>query len=68
MVVVGTGAVFSLLFHLGVQEPNYIVPPPSVKYLAVTEEPVVPTVMVWRSWLSEVQFYQVTCNTLVIDT
>ncbi|KAM6235866.1 major facilitator superfamily domain-containing protein 12 isoform 3-T3 [Porphyrio hochstetteri] len=64
LIVVGLGAVFSLIFHLGTKEKLY--PPGSLPQLEentplVQKEPTSPPrpLLIWKDWLLEPAFYQV---------
>ncbi|XP_064325346.1 major facilitator superfamily domain-containing protein 12 isoform X4 [Phalacrocorax carbo] len=64
LIVVGLGAVFSLIFHLGTKEKPY--PPGSLPQLEETtpllqKEPMSPPhpLLIWKDWLLEPAFYQV---------
>ncbi|NWX41273.1 MFS12 protein, partial [Steatornis caripensis] len=64
LIVVGLGAVFSLIFHLGTKEKPY--PPGSLPQLEestplLPKEPTSPPrpLLVWKHWLLEPAFYQV---------
>ncbi|XP_075031205.1 major facilitator superfamily domain-containing protein 12 isoform X4 [Calonectris borealis] len=64
LIVVGLGAVFSLVFHLGTKEKPY--PPGSLPQLEestplLQKEPTSPTrpLLIWKDWLLEPAFYQV---------
>ncbi|NXY92731.1 MFS12 protein, partial [Alcedo cyanopectus] len=64
LAVVGLGAVFSLIFHLGTKEKPY--PPGSLPQLEestplLQKEPVSPPrpLLIWKDWLLEPAFYQV---------
>lgn len=64
LIVVGLGAVFSLVFHLGTKEKPYS--PGSLPQLEestplLQKEPVSPPrpLLIWKDWLLEPAFYQV---------
>ncbi|NXK12476.1 MFS12 protein, partial [Herpetotheres cachinnans] len=64
LIVVGLGAVFSLIFHLGTKEKPY--PPGSLPQLEestplLQKEPASSThpLLIWKDWLLEPAFYQV---------
>lgn len=64
LIVVGLGAVFSLIFHLGTKEKPY--PPGSLPQLEestplLQKEPTSPprSLLIWKDWLREPAFYQV---------
>ncbi|XP_009704503.1 PREDICTED: major facilitator superfamily domain-containing protein 12, partial [Cariama cristata] len=64
LIVVGLGAVFSLIFHLGTKEKPY--PPGSLPQLEestplLQKEPTSPPrpLLIWKDWLLEPAFYQV---------
>ncbi|XP_014804488.1 PREDICTED: major facilitator superfamily domain-containing protein 12 [Calidris pugnax] len=64
LIVVGLGALFSLIFHLGTKEKPY--PPGSLPQLEegtplLQKEPPTPPspLLIWRDWLLEPAFYQV---------
>ncbi|KAM9265398.1 major facilitator superfamily domain-containing protein 12 isoform 3-T3 [Morus bassanus] len=64
LIVVGLGAVFSLIFHLGTKEKPY--PPGSLPQLEestplLQKEPMSPPhpLLIWKDWLLEPAFYQV---------
>uniref|UniRef100_A0A8C3PHA0 Major facilitator superfamily domain containing 12 n=1 Tax=Calidris pygmaea TaxID=425635 RepID=A0A8C3PHA0_9CHAR len=64
LIVVGLGALFSLIFHLGTKEKPY--PPGSLPQLEegtplLQKEPPTPSspLLIWRDWLLEPAFYQV---------
>ncbi|XP_031460567.1 major facilitator superfamily domain-containing protein 12 isoform X1 [Phasianus colchicus] len=64
LIVVGLGAVFSLIFHLGTKEKLYplgSVPQPQESTPLLQKEPTGSprSVLVWKDWLLEPSFYQV---------
>ncbi|KAG7230585.1 hypothetical protein INR49_025302 [Caranx melampygus] len=72
LIVIGTGALFSLIFHVGtkeaprVSEPeNQLIPP------SLSEQPAPRPVLQWNQWLREPSFYQVAflymCTRLIVN-
>lgn len=64
LIVVGLGAVFSLIFHLGTKEKPYppgVLPEPEESTPLLHKEPLGPTrpLLLWKDWLLEPSFYQV---------
>ncbi|NXI31638.1 MFS12 protein, partial [Sterrhoptilus dennistouni] len=63
LIVVGLGAVFSLIFHLGTKEKPYppgVLPEPESTPLLHKEPPGPPRpLLLWKDWLLEPSFYQV---------
>ncbi|NWZ39773.1 MFS12 protein, partial [Brachypodius atriceps] len=64
LIVVGLGAVFSLIFHLGTKEKPYppgVLPEPEESTLLLQKEPPGPPrpLLLWKDWLLEPSFYQV---------
>lgn len=62
--MVGLGAVFSLIFHLGTKEKPYppgVLPEPEESTPLLHKEPLGPTrpLLLWKDWLLEPSFYQV---------
>ena len=54
-IVVGTGLLFMLIFHIGLKEP-----PRSCTYLFASEGSK-RSAGNWKHWFKEIQFYQVSC-------
>uniref|UniRef100_A0A8C3NIA5 Uncharacterized protein n=1 Tax=Geospiza parvula TaxID=87175 RepID=A0A8C3NIA5_GEOPR len=64
LIVVGLGAVFSLIFHLGTKEKPYplgVLPEPEESTPLLHKEPPGPPrpLLLWKDWLLEPSFYQV---------
>uniref|UniRef100_A0A8C4JIU4 Major facilitator superfamily domain containing 12 n=1 Tax=Dromaius novaehollandiae TaxID=8790 RepID=A0A8C4JIU4_DRONO len=64
LIVVGLGAVFSLIFHLGTKEKPYplgVLPQPEESTPLLHKEPASPPrpLLLWKHWLLEPAFYQV---------
>ncbi|XP_053906484.1 major facilitator superfamily domain-containing protein 12 isoform X2 [Cuculus canorus] len=63
LIVVGVGAVFSLIFHLGTKEKPYAgsLPQPEENMSLLQKEPTSPAhpLLIWKDWLLEPAFYQV---------
>uniref|UniRef100_A0A8C5U1A3 Major facilitator superfamily domain containing 12 n=1 Tax=Malurus cyaneus samueli TaxID=2593467 RepID=A0A8C5U1A3_9PASS len=64
LIVVGLGAVFSLIFHLGIKEKPYppgMLPEPEESTPLLHKEPPGPPrhPLLWKDWLLEPSFYQV---------
>ncbi|XP_038020031.1 major facilitator superfamily domain-containing protein 12 isoform X3 [Motacilla alba alba] len=63
LIVVGLGAVFSLIFHLGTKEkhPLGVLPEPEESTPLLHKEPLGPPrpLLLWKDWLLEPSFYQV---------
>ncbi|XP_053906485.1 major facilitator superfamily domain-containing protein 12 isoform X3 [Cuculus canorus] len=62
LIVVGVGAVFSLIFHLGTKEKPYAgsLPQPEENMSLLQKEPTSPAhpLLIWKDWLLEPAFYQ----------
>lgn len=61
LIVVGLGALFSLIFHLGTKEELYPLPQPEESTPLLHKEPTRSprSLLVWKDWLLEPSFYQV---------
>ncbi|NXM89264.1 MFS12 protein, partial [Oenanthe oenanthe] len=64
LIVVGLGAVFSLIFHLGTKEKPYppgVLPEPEESTPLLHKEPPGPArpLLLWKDWLLQPSFYQV---------
>lgn len=64
LIVVGLGAVFSLIFHLGTKEKPYSpgsLPQPEESMSLLQKEPtnLPQPLLIWKDWLLEPAFYQV---------
>ncbi|XP_069733853.1 major facilitator superfamily domain-containing protein 12 [Phaenicophaeus curvirostris] len=63
LIVVGVGAVFSLIFHLGTKEKPYTgsLPQSEENVALLQKEPTSPAhpLLIWKDWLLEPAFYQV---------
>ncbi|XP_053821814.1 major facilitator superfamily domain-containing protein 12 isoform X2 [Vidua macroura] len=64
LIVVGLGAVFSLIFHLGTKEKPYppgVLPEPEESTPLLHKEPSGPPhpLLLWKDWLLEPSFYQI---------
>ncbi|KFV78722.1 Major facilitator superfamily domain-containing protein 12, partial [Struthio camelus australis] len=64
LIVVGLGAVFSLIFHLGTKEKPYplgVLPQPEESTPLLHKDPASPPrpLLLWKHWLLEPAFYQV---------